>query len=341
MCLATLTLELQNVIRYLSLFIVSRLVSHLISPYQPISLWQHAEVTPYQIPLSTPLMLGKQRLSMREGLYLKLTFTDGHEGLGEIAPLPGFSRESLNQAYGELIGWLKDSATPIRCPSVAWGIDCAQAQPPTFKATADYPLLQGDISAITAKLEGWPKPLTLAKLKVAREALDVETHKVQQILRQWPSLRLRLDANRGWTLTLATEFARHIDLSRIDYVEQPCQSWQACAELSSQTGCPVALDESLQEPNYQFENFSGLRALVLKPTLMGSKDRLLSLIHAAQAAGVSQVVSSSYESELGLAHLQQFAATFTNSQPGLDTHSIFADKPKRMATQRFTRPRYS
>src|SRR5919199_4782313 len=56
----------------------------------------------YSLPLSRPLALKGAKLSRREGLLLRLTGDDGSEGWGESAPLPGFSRESLTEAAGQL-----------------------------------------------------------------------------------------------------------------------------------------------------------------------------------------------------------------------------------------------
>ncbi len=44
---------------------------------------------------------------------------------GEIAPLPGFSRETFEEALKETIEWIKTKKEPT-LPSVRWGIECAQ-----------------------------------------------------------------------------------------------------------------------------------------------------------------------------------------------------------------------
>src|SRR5215213_270707 len=56
----------------------------------------------FSLPLSRPLTLGEATLRRREGLLLRLSGDDGSEGWGETAPLPGFSKESLDEAASQL-----------------------------------------------------------------------------------------------------------------------------------------------------------------------------------------------------------------------------------------------
>ncbi len=56
------------------------------------------ELYRYELPLSEPLTLGGATLHHREGLLLELAGEGGAVGWGEASPLPGFSRESLEEA---------------------------------------------------------------------------------------------------------------------------------------------------------------------------------------------------------------------------------------------------
>ncbi|MBA2533696.1 MAG: hypothetical protein H0V21_01645, partial [Rubrobacter sp.] len=56
----------------------------------------------YSIPLAQTLVLKNTTLRHRDGLLLKLSGSDGSEGWGETAPLPGFSRESLDESAAQL-----------------------------------------------------------------------------------------------------------------------------------------------------------------------------------------------------------------------------------------------
>ena len=56
----------------------------------------------YSIPLAQTVVLKNSTIHRREGLLLKLSGSDGSEGWGESAPLPGFSRESLGESAAQL-----------------------------------------------------------------------------------------------------------------------------------------------------------------------------------------------------------------------------------------------
>ena len=77
----------------------------------------------YALPCQTGVVLRKQPLNIREGLIIQLN-QQGKIGLGEIAPLPGFSQESLKEAQAAVIQWaLKPHSLWDQLPpSVAFGI---------------------------------------------------------------------------------------------------------------------------------------------------------------------------------------------------------------------------
>ena len=56
----------------------------------------------YRLPLHRPITLRGYRLESRDGFVLKITTDSGDLAWGEVAPLPGFSRESLPDAELQL-----------------------------------------------------------------------------------------------------------------------------------------------------------------------------------------------------------------------------------------------
>ncbi len=114
----------------------------------------------YSLPFRQPLMFKGQRLVSREGLLVTI-----NGQWGEIAPLPGFSTETVAAAEAESLACLAaikrgEKATPT-LPSVQFGFDCAQRQwpatlPPLLRP---YPLLQGAPAALLGNLDnivaGW------------------------------------------------------------------------------------------------------------------------------------------------------------------------------------------
>ena len=97
----------------------------------------------YTLPLDPPPEIKGKPLHNREGILLQLT-GDGIEGWGEASPLPGFSRESLEEVTQQMwnvkpalmaldpTDWPDDSLQSVLdsfdlAPSVRFGVELATA----------------------------------------------------------------------------------------------------------------------------------------------------------------------------------------------------------------------
>lgn len=283
----------------------------------------------YRIDLDAGVILRDRRLTTREGLLVKLTDERG-EGWGEIAPLPGFSRETLSEAQQHTTAWLETwcaKAVPeaSSLPSVAFGLSCAQAelagQLPSEGAYRGATLCSGDPDALFLRLREEHQPL--AKIKVGLYEAVRDGVQVSLLLEALPQLTLRLDANRSWSLENALKFARIVapDLrQRIAFIEEPCRTPAESLAFSQQTGIGIAWDESLREDPQLLRASPALKAVIIKPTLTGDLPQVEQLILRAQRLGIVTVISSSLESSLGLTQLARIARKFTPGVlPGLDT----------------------
>jgi O-succinylbenzoate synthase len=89
---------------------------------------------------------------------------------------------------------------------------------------------------------------------------------------------------------------------------------------------PVALDETVvRHGECELEKWRGAAAAVLKPTLLGGFEISMYLARKAMNLGMTPVISSSFESSLGLIALANLAA-FVNENDvaaGLDTADWF------------------
>jgi o-succinylbenzoate synthase len=315
----------------------------------------------YSIPLAQTLVLKNTTLHNREGLLLKLSGSDGSEGWGEAAPLPGFSRESLDEAAGQLrrlaeqiVGsevsddWVdRDGAfwweRDCVAPAVRFGFDLAVwnlyaassgkvlpdllAQRPRAEVAVNG-LLSGTPDEVLGKAsrmknEGY---LTV-KLKVGARAVAEDVALVHSLVEELGNeISLRLDANRAWSYDEAAEFARRTP--RFEYIEEPLADSGMLPEFVREFGVPVALDESLvgMEPD-ALARHRYARAVVLKPTLLGGITRTLLMAEAALGLGMTPVVSSAYESGVGTAALVALAAGI-GERPvpaGLDTYRMLEE----------------
>lgn len=171
------------------------------------------------------------------------------------------------------------------------------------------------------------------KVKVGRQSLEDDINTVKHVFHELDSrCRLRLDTNRSWELDDAIRFAEAVADVDLEYVEEPVKTTEQLRELLNrmrgvpQRSFPLALDESLCESAaVDVRQWSGVAALVLKPTLLGGIERTAALARDAKLMGIKAVLSSSFESSLGIAVLGQLAAACgTTGLPiGLDTVDWF------------------
>jgi o-succinylbenzoate synthase len=181
------------------------------------------------------------------------------------------------------------------------------------------------------KVGGRPVPEDITRINTMTAALA-------------PGHRLRLDANQSWSLEEVVAFIRGLaQPERIEYLEEPCQDPLTIPELFHLTEQRVtfALDETLASPPRplsELVGMTGLAALVLKPTVLGGLKVCLDLHALGSAKGLLSVVSSSFESSVGLAHLTVLASVLNSGSGalrqsktggvhtlhGLSTYDVFA-----------------
>lgn len=294
---------------------------------------RQAQLWRYQLPMDAGVVLRERRLKTRDGLLVRLS--DGaREGWGEIAPLPGFSVETLDEAQAQamiwLNGWREGNADILPAvPSVAFGLSCALAElAHTLPDVADWraaPLCTGDPDALFATLQATPGK-NVAKIKVGLYEAVRDGMQVNLLLDALPNLTLRLDANRSWTPLKAQQFAKYVapqHRARIAFIEEPCNTREQSLAFAAETGIAIAWDESVREPGFTFRAEPGLKAIVIKPTLTGSLNKVQQQIAQAKALGLAVIISSSLESSFGLTQLARIAAWLTpDTVPGLDTLSL-------------------
>jgi len=135
-----------------------------------------------------------------------------------------------------------------------------------------------------------------------------------------------LDGNRAWDSLQATSFLSAVPSSRILYCEEPLIDPRELPALQQQVGIPMALDETLSEAQQYGDLIHDWDSVfVLKPDrIEGSIETCLALAAAAHAKGNAVVVSSAYNTEVGLSFLAQLAAALHCPHAGLDTQRWFA-----------------
>ena len=315
------------------------------------------DLVPYRLPLAEPVVWSGRRHPARDGLLLRLWDDQGRAGWGDAAPLPGFSRETTREAEAALRalppaldGQDLDARDLVRprggfhtaldaagLPSSArFALDLALADLAAQDLGRTLPqalhpdpavvlplngLLMGDRDAVVAgagrlAAEGY----AAVKLKVGRQAVADDAETVRAVSAALGGAALRLDANRAWTAEQTAAFAHAVDGVPLDYLEEPTPSAGDHPALWLDTGLPLALDETLQEPGGEAHLRGWAAAAVLKPTLVGGLMAALRLAAAARAVGVRPVLSAAFESGVGLRGIAAVAAATGAEPAGLDTY---------------------
>ncbi len=318
----------------------------------------------YDLPLTEPLQLKQTTLRHREGLLVELAGDGGAAGWGEAAPLPAFSRESLDEATDQLRGLadaMMDRAITADLPDshgslareldamglapsarfgfelALWNLYAAGSGKALPEVLAERPRASVPISALisspdraveealSAKAAGYEA----VKLKVGGREVEEDVELVSAVRGALgDAMALRLDANRAWRLEEAEEFARATADLGFEYVEEPLADPALLPLLARRSGLPVALDESLSELEpEELEEHGYARAVVLKPTLLGGITRTLRFARVASRLGARSVLSSAYETGVGTSALVALAAAVGDEEvpAGLDTYRRLAE----------------
>jgi o-succinylbenzoate synthase len=299
----------------------------------------------YQRPFRQPLKTSHGVWEIRVGIIIQLTDELGRSHQGEIAPIPWFGSESIEQArsWCEQIG---DSITieqiyqiPDHLSACQFGFGSALTafDPDLLSQTK----LNPDISALLPSGEA-----AIARIQ-ALSAQGYRTFKwkigvlsVAQEVAIWrqliiglpPNGKLRLDANGGLTYEQAEEWLGICDReARIEFIEQPLgiDSITETIELAKAYDTPIALDESVATfDRIRAAYTQGWRGIyVIKPGIGGFPWRLAEFITQYQ---LDVVFSSVMETSVGRDAAFRLASGLKlNRSMGFGIDEWFIDTPHR------------
>ncbi len=287
--------------------------------------------------MNSGIILKDTQLKKREGFILECIEND-HIGRGEIAPLPSFSVESLADALAQTkkvaARWLNYQSIDWETlfASVAWGFSLALADLSHLFSDAVKP---AQIAPLVGLFSGQEKSQIenasseVFKVKLGRYAPFQEAKKLYELFSPMPNLKLRLDANQAWSLAQARMFFSSLPTdfyTQIDFIEEPCHTPTLSLAISHECGVGIAWDESLRLiPTLSYLCDPYVKALILKPMLMGDIARVRSWVEKARSNKKQAIISSSLESSFGLIHLVKIAQHMKIETPlGIDTAGLFS-----------------
>jgi len=269
----------------------------------------------YERNFVRPLQTSYGSWAKREGIVVRLRDEADRFGWGEIAPLPWFGTETLEQAIAFLRS-LDGEISPAQLWQIPDTLPCCQfALESAFKSLANdrelapFTLPPDRLAALLPAgervLSSWQTPWTAGhrtfKWKIGVFASELEWGWFAQLLGNLPPEgRLRLDANGALTEAACRGWLERCDGAgdRVEFLEQPLAQVAPMQAIAPHFRTPIALDESVtQFKHLQAAVQGGWRGLfVLKPSIAGFPSRLQATI---QTRGLDCVFSSVFESFVG------------------------------------------
>jgi o-succinylbenzoate synthase len=284
----------------------------------------------YQQKFKQPLKTNHGIWNVREGIIIKLTNESGKIGWGEIAPIPWFGSETLQQA----IDFCEQFGNSIAGKNI-WEIPdslsaCQFAFESAIESFKNYPdleisnsklagLLPTGILALSAWETLWTEGYRTLKWKIGvadiKEELDIFEKLIQLIPNK---AKLRLDANGGLNYQEAKTWLETVKNTNVEFIEQPLpvNEFEAMLKLSEISDTPIALDESVAniQDLKKCYDLGWRRVFVVKVAIAGSPSQLR---HFLQTHKIDAVFSSVFETSIGRQAALKLAIELSNPQRAL------------------------
>lgn len=303
-----------------------------------------ARLLPYRLPLARPWRSAAGLITVRCGWLVELRDRAGRRGWGDCAPLPEAGTEGPDEAER----WLRAALAGLeKAEDMDAALQALPAKaPPAARCALETALLDLDARRrgrplcrrlapgsdarvrVNRMLGAAAEAATLAPARDGCQVLKLKlgvTEFAQELAalepfcaRLPPGVRLRLDANRAWSLPEARANLAALARLPVEAVEEPLRepTLEALAGLQAAVPFALALDESLRRfDQAALLESKAVRRLVLKPMVLGGLLPCLTLAARAQAAGLECVVTTVVESAVGCWAGAHLAAALGPSAP--------------------------
>jgi O-succinylbenzoate synthase len=169
------------------------------------------------------------------------------------------------------------------------------------------------------------------KIKVGTRVIEEDVQLLQRLHELFPDVRFRVDANGGWSVDETLKFSEATHDLPLEYVEDPVPVEQLDELLGHAEirDIPLALDEAVRSPETLRRTLTRCRcsAVIIKPALLGSFMQLVEAAVAVRDQTSQTVVTSIYESSVGLSYAATCAAAYGSFKfaHGLGTARLLAE----------------
>jgi len=288
----------------------------------------------FKIPFTSPFRISNQTLNTRNGIYLVFD-TGDFRAYGEIAPLPGFSKETIHQVVAVLLenqrnleqAILKNEVEQFisildsihNFPSLSFGLDLLmldlkskERSKSLFSMFTDKdpkkPNVNGaigvlDVESSVAKAQSIiQEGINTLKIKVGVDQTK-EMEVIGAIRKRFPKATIRIDANQAWTPKNALRNLELFEAYDIEYCEQPVSKYdiKGLKKVKNETSIPIAADESalgFNEAKLLIEEHA-CDVIILKPSLFGRIKNCLLIKELCISNGIELVITTAFDTIIG------------------------------------------
>lgn len=320
-----------------------------------------------RVPLHTPFVTALRRTTLVETLAVELVDSDGRSGFGEapqVWQVTGASIAGARACVTEVLAPLligRDAgdlvARTAEVRRAVAGNEAAKAAVDTalhdlvarqlgvplvrllggtaLRVPTDVTLAAGDADDLAAgAAQRVREGFRVIKLKVGADAAG-DLARIRAVRAAvGPQVRVRLDANQGWTPREAVRIIRGAEDAGLDVelVEQPVPHWdiEGLAWVSDRVDVPILADEAVYDVRDLVEVIRRRAADMVNVKLAkcGGLGPARTLLDLAAAYGVGTVIGSMMESEIGIGAAASLAAAYgTTATADLDAAWWLASSP--------------
>ena len=308
------------------------------------------ESHPYELKFKKTFTTAKSKYKYRYGAVIKI-FSDNITGLGEVAPLEDFHKESLQECYYSLeavnqainnIGDISsDELLNIFTlhssgkPSLLFGLQTALFD--ILSQNKNLPLNQYlNPNALNTILLNGIHPIhnkdnqfRIMKIKLGYGNIYNDIEQMEQIASLYgPEIKFRIDVNGQLDLVKAIRFCKSMEKFNIDYIEQPLpyDSLEDLSELRLHTNIPIAVDESLFdiESAKKIIDIQAADIFIIKPMIIGDYTAVNRIINLANKNEVKCIITNMLDTAINRMACIHLASANNIEEPcGLSGDNLF------------------
>jgi o-succinylbenzoate synthase len=319
------------------------------------------EISPFSLRLKTPIQTARGLMDERSGFRVELR-AQGVVGRGDAMPMASFGTETPEASLMALerltIPQIPNSVEEIsqvvnalrHSPAARHAAECALLEhlairqgvlvatllgPVRRSHFAVNALIEGDDAAdLAASAERAARDgFMVVKTKVAARPLAVEAQRLLAVRRAvGPKVRIRIDANGGWSEATARSALRGLEALDLEVCEQPVHSRdvEGLRRLRHLAPCRIAADESMLLEGqlsrlFERDPHAAADVVVLKPAALGGLLSSLAVAQQAHDAGVGAYVTTLMDGPIARAAAAHLAAILPSADwaHGLSTVELF------------------